>query len=55
MAFEIPFIQASWCLTGADSYTILETENAGEIGRGPFASVLIARRNEEFHLKEMFR
>ena len=55
MAFEIAFIQASWCLTGADSYTILETENAGEIGRGPFASVLIARRNEEFYLKEMFR
>ena len=52
MAFKIPFIQASRCLTGVDSYTILETKKVREIGRGHFASVLIARHNgEEFVLK----
>ena len=55
MAFKIPFIQASRCLTGVDSYTILETKKVREIGRGHFASVLIARHNgEEFVLKEIF-
>ena len=55
MAFKIPFIQASRCLTGVDSYTILETVKVREIGRGNFASVLIARHDgEEFVLKEIF-
>ena len=45
MAFKIPFIQASRCLKGVDSYTILEAKKVGEIGRGPFASVLMARHN----------
>ena len=55
MAFKIPFIQASLCLTGVDSYTYLETKKVGEIGRGPFASVLIFRHNgEKFYLKEIF-
>ena len=52
MTFKIPFIQATRCLTGVDSYTILETKI---IVRGHFASALIARHNgEEFVLKEMF-
>ena len=55
MAFKIPFIQASRCLTGVDSYTILETQKIGEIGRVNFASVLVARDNgEEFVRKEIF-
>ena len=37
MAFKILFIQASWCLTGVDSYAILETKKVREIGRGHFA------------------
>ena len=54
MAFKIPFIQASRWLTGADNYTILETKKVREIGRGYFASVLIARHNgEEFVLTEI--
>ena len=54
MAFKIPFIQASRCLAGVDSYTILETKKVREIGRGQFASVLIARHNaEEFVAKEI--
>ena len=40
MTFKIPFIQARRCLTGVDSYTILETKNVREIGKGYFASVL---------------
>ena len=52
MTFKIPFIQGSRCLTGSDSYTIFETKNVREIGRGHFALVLIARHNgEEFVLK----
>ena len=47
MAFKISFIQARWCLTRVDSYTILETEKVREIGRGNFVSVLIARHNKE--------
>ena len=55
MAFKIPFIQASWCLSGVDSYTILEPKEVREIGREHFASVLIARHNgEEFVVKEIF-
>ena len=55
MSFKIPFIQGSRCLTGVDSYTILETKNVREIGRGHFALVLIARHNgEEFVLKQIF-
>ena len=55
MAFKIPFIQASRYLTGVDSYTIFETKKVREIGRGNFASVLIARHNgEEFVAKEIF-
>ena len=34
MTLKIPFIQASLCLTGVDSYTILETKKVREIGRG---------------------
>ena len=56
MVFKIPFIQASRCLTGVDSYTILEITKVREIGRGHFASVIIARHNgEEFILKEILR
>ena len=56
MVFKIPFIQASRCLTGVDSYTILEIKKVREIGRGHFASVIIARHNgEEFILKEILR
>ena len=52
MSFKIPFIQASRCLTGVDSYTILETKITV---RGHVASALIARHNgEEFFLKEIF-
>ena len=52
---KIPFIQAIWCLTGVDSYTISEIKKVREIGRGHFASVLIARHNgEEFVLKKIF-
>ena len=40
MAFKISFIQASLCLIGIDSYTILETKKVREIDRGHFASVL---------------
>ena len=55
MAFKIPFLEASSCLTGVDSYTILETKKVRKIGRGHFASVLIARHNrEEFVVKEIF-
>ena len=42
MAFKTPFIQASQCLAGADCYTVLEIKKVREIGRGNFASVLIA-------------
>ena len=41
-------------MKGVDSYTILETKKVREIGRGHFASVLIARHNEEFIVKEIF-
>ena len=52
---KVSFIQASRCLAGVDSYTILETKKVREIGRGNFASGLIARHNEEeFVLKEIF-
>ena len=44
MAFEIPFIQASRCFTGADSYTILKTKKLERLVEG-LASVLIARHN----------
>ena len=55
MAFKIPFIQASRCLTGVDKNTILETKKVGKNGRGPFVSVLVARHNgEKFYLKEIF-
>ena len=55
MAFKISFIQASQCLAGVDSYTILETKKVRDIGRGHFTSVLIARHNgEEFVQKEIF-
>ena len=55
MAFEIPFIQDSRCLTRVDSYTILEIKKVRKIDSGHFASVLIARHNgEEFVLKEIF-
>ena len=55
MAFKIPFIQASRCLSGVDSYIVLETKKFREIGRGHFVSVIIARHNEEeFVLKEIF-
>ena len=41
-------------MAGVDSYTILETKKVREIGRGHFASVLIARHNgEEFVVKEI--
>ena len=56
MTFKIPFIQASRCLTGIDSYTVFETKKVREIGRGHFASVLIARHNgEEFIVTEILR
>ena len=55
MAFKIPFIQANQCLTAVESYTVLETKKVREIGRGHFASVLIARHNgEELVVKEIF-
>ena len=55
MAFKIPFIQGSRCWTGVDCYTILETKKVREIGWGHFASVIIARQNEEeFVVKEIF-
>ena len=58
MVFKIPFIQASRCLTstrGVDCYTILEREKVREIGRGFFASVLIAKHNgKELVMKEIF-
>ena len=55
MAFKIPFLEASSCLTGVDSYTILETKKVRKIGRVHFTSVLIARHNrEEFVVKEIF-
>ena len=55
MAFKILFIQASRCLAGVDSYTILETKKVREIGRGHFASVLTSRHvGEEFVLEEIF-
>ena len=55
MAVKIPFIQASRCLIGVDSYTISEIKKVREIGRGHFASVLTARHiGEEFVLKEVF-
>ena len=55
MAFKIPFIQASRCLTGVDSYTALETKKVREIGRGHFTLVVTARHiGEEFVPKEMF-
>ena len=39
-------------MTGTDSYTVLETKKVREIGRGHFASLLIARHNgEEFIVK----
>ena len=54
MAFKILFIQASRCLAGVDSYTILEIKKVREIGREHFASALIARHNaEEFVVKEI--
>ena len=31
IAFNVPFIQASWCLTGVDSYPILEIKNVREM------------------------
>ena len=41
-------------MAGVDSYTILETKKVREIGRGHFASVLIARHNaEEFVVREI--
>ena len=55
MTFKISFIHASQWLAGIDSYTILEIKKVREIGRGHFASVLIARHNgEEFVLKRIF-
>ena len=55
MACKVPFIQASRCLIGVDSCTILEAKKVREIGMGHFASVLIARHNkEEFVVKEIF-
>ena len=55
MTFKIPFIQASPCLAGVASYTILETKKVREIGKGHFASVLIASHNRgEFVVKEIF-
>ena len=50
MALRVLFIPADLRLTGAgcvDSYTILEKEKVKEIGRGHFASVLLARHNGE--------
>ena len=42
-------------MTGVDSYTILETKNVREIGKGHFALVLMARPNgEEFVVTEIF-
>ena len=29
--FNVPFIEASWCLTGVDSYTILEIKKVREM------------------------
>ena len=55
MAFKIPFIEATWCLASADSYTILETKKVTETGRGHLASVLIAKHyGEGFVVKEIF-
>ena len=55
MALKIPFVQASRCYTGVDSYTILETKKVRDFGRGHFPSVAIARYNrEEFAMKEIF-
>ena len=55
MALKISFIQARRCLTGVDSYTILETKKVREIGRGHFISVVITKHNgEEFVLKDIF-
>ena len=34
MAFKIPFIQARRCLTGVDSYTILETKMLEKLAGG---------------------
>ena len=34
MAFKILFIQACWCLTGVDSYTILETKKLEKLVEG---------------------
>ena len=54
MIFKILFIQASRCLTGVDSYTVLCIKKVREIGRGHFTSILIARHNgEEFVQKKM--
>ena len=55
MTFKILFTQVSRCLTGVDSYTILEIKKVREVGRGHFPSILIARHNgEEFDLKKIF-
>ena len=55
MAFKIPFILVSRLLSGVDSYTIFEIKRVREIGRGHFASVLIAMHNgETFVLKKVF-
>ena len=52
ITFKIPFIQTTRCVTGVDSYTILETKKVREID---FASVLIAwHKGEKFVLKEIF-
>ena len=55
MALKIPFVQASRCYTGVDSYIILEAKKVRGFGRGHFPSVAIARHNrEEFGMKEIF-
>ena len=43
-AFNIPFIQASQCLEGVNSYTILETNKVREIATGHFTSLRLRRK-----------
>ena len=56
MEIKTPFIQASQCLTGVESYICyFRDKKVREICRRDFASLLTARHiGEEFFLKDIF-
>ena len=57
MAFKVPFIPTKRHLEdadGIDSFTLFETERVKVIGKGAFASAVLAKHDgEEVVLKEM--